>query len=170
MKRWIVASLVVLVLVGVVVVVLSRDAGTAGGTSTEETATDKTLTLNLAQAPVTLDPSTAYDLTSLGFLQNFYVRLTEYGTEPGPDGTTQIDQGKVEPYLAESWDVSPDGKRYEFTLRKATFDDGSPIDAKAVKYSIERPLKMENTGAYVLTNGIPNLVNRSRRRRRTRSS
>jgi peptide/nickel transport system substrate-binding protein len=39
---------------------------------------------------------------------------------------------------AESWQISPDGLTYTFTLRRnVRFHDGTPVDAAAVKFSIE---------------------------------
>jgi len=47
--------------------------------------------------------------------------------------------GKVHSMLAESWTVSPDGLTYTFKLRKGvTFHDGTPFDAKAVKWNLDR--------------------------------
>jgi len=47
--------------------------------------------------------------------------------------------GKFVPDAAESWQMSPDGLLYTFKLRKnALFHDGTPVDAAAVKFSIER--------------------------------
>lgn len=44
----------------------------------------------------------------------------------------------IEPLLAESWDISKDGKVYTFHLRKdVTFHDGEPFNAEAVKKNIE---------------------------------
>lgn len=43
------------------------------------------------------------------------------------------------PYLAESWEISDDGKQVIFTLRpNITFHDGTPLDAEAVKYNFDR--------------------------------
>jgi len=44
----------------------------------------------------------------------------------------------IKPLLAESWDISPDGKVYTFHLRKGvTFHDGEPFNAEAVKMNID---------------------------------
>jgi peptide/nickel transport system substrate-binding protein len=43
-----------------------------------------------------------------------------------------------QPYLAERWTVSPDGRAYTFHLVKnATFHDGKPVTSEDVKFSIE---------------------------------
>src|SRR5256712_6362128 len=47
--------------------------------------------------------------------------------------------GKFVGDVAESWTTSPDGLLYTFKLRKnALFHDGTPVDAAAVKFSIDR--------------------------------
>ncbi len=53
--------------------------------------------------------------------------------------TALAPDGKVGPWLAESWTISPDGLVYTFKLRKGvTFHDGTPFDAKAVKWNFDR--------------------------------
>ncbi len=50
--------------------------------------------------------------------------------ENTPDG--------IKPLLAESWDISADGKNYTFHLRQGVkFHDGEPFNAEAVKQNIE---------------------------------
>jgi peptide/nickel transport system substrate-binding protein len=46
--------------------------------------------------------------------------------------------GQLEPGLAESWEVSSDGKTYTMHLRDAEFSDGSPITADDVVFSLDR--------------------------------
>lgn len=47
--------------------------------------------------------------------------------------------GSVEPFLAESFDVSPDGRTYRFKLRQGvTFHNGDPLTAADVVANIER--------------------------------
>jgi peptide/nickel transport system substrate-binding protein len=113
------------------------------------------LVVNIAQAPSTLDPAWGCGLFDIGFTQNFYVRLTQYGKKPGPDGTTQFDPGNIEPYFATSMDVSDDGTVYTFTLPEgATFPSGNPVDSEAVKYSLERTITMNGCGTYFIYDGI----------------
>jgi len=49
--------------------------------------------------------------------------------------------GNFVPYLAESWETSADSLVWTFKLRQdVTFHDGTPFNAEAVKYNIERIL------------------------------
>ncbi|KAB7707827.1 nickel ABC transporter, nickel/metallophore periplasmic binding protein [Bacillus aerolatus] len=49
--------------------------------------------------------------------------------------------GELKPWLAESWDVSKDGKEYVFHLREdVTFSDGSPFNAAIVKKNFDTVL------------------------------
>ncbi|MFY8088857.1 MAG: ABC transporter substrate-binding protein, partial [Rubrivivax sp.] len=56
------------------------------------------------------------------------------------EGLTKINMdGSVTPLLAESWELTPDGKVYTFKLRAGVrFADGSPLDAEVVKFSFDR--------------------------------
>jgi peptide/nickel transport system substrate-binding protein len=46
--------------------------------------------------------------------------------------------GRIHPWLAQRWSVSPDGKTYTFTLRgDVRFHDGTPLTAEAVKATLD---------------------------------
>ncbi len=63
-----------------------------------------------------------------GWLQEAYIArnvLDSLVTEAG--------NGSIEPWLATSWTISPDGLTYTFTLKPGVkFTDGTPLDAQAV--------------------------------------
>jgi peptide/nickel transport system substrate-binding protein len=67
---------------------------------------------------------------------------------------TEKDTVRIVPRLAEKWALSPDGKTMTFVLRKnVKFHDGTPFDAEAVKFSIDR-VKTINKGPAVFIKGI----------------
>ena len=83
---------------------------------------------NVAETP-TLDPAIAFSSDGLEFVRNVYEGLLEYA----PAST------ELRPALAESWEVSDDGRTYTFTIRSGvTFHDGSELDAEDVAASLER--------------------------------
>jgi len=68
-----------------------------------------------------------------------YDRLMTFGKKKGPGGVMMYDFTKLEPELAESWQVAADGMSVTFKLRKnAKFHDGTPVTAKDVKWSFDR--------------------------------
>ncbi|SHJ65940.1 ABC transporter substrate-binding protein [Desulfofundulus thermosubterraneus] len=86
----------------------------------------------------TLDPAQADDLASARVLANIYEGLVRLrgGTE-------------VEPCLATRWEVSRNGRRWTFYLRpNVTFHDGTPFNAAAVKFNVERLLNQQNRYTY----------------------
>ncbi|MBP2216719.1 ABC transporter substrate-binding protein [Arthrobacter sp. CAN_C5] len=51
---------------------------------------------------------------------------------------TLDDDGEIAPYLAESWEISDDGKTYTFHLKEGvTFSDGSPWNAEVFGLNLE---------------------------------
>src|SRR3546814_1779572 len=66
---------------------------------------------------------------------------------------------KVVPWLAESWDSSPDAKTWTFHLAKnAKFHNGDPVDAEAVRYSFERGLKLNKGRSEEHTSELQSLM------------
>ncbi len=71
------------------------------------------------------------------------------------DGLANVDsKGNLVPELAEKWEVSPDATKVTFHLRKdAKFQDGTPVQAEDVVFSVERLLKI-NQGPANLFAGV----------------
>jgi peptide/nickel transport system substrate-binding protein len=63
--------------------------------------------------------------------------------------------GVPEPWLAQSYDVAPNGTVYTFHLRHGiTFQDGTPFTASAVKFSLIRAFTDPNTISVFLANTL----------------
>src|SRR5215468_8839996 len=88
-----------------------------------------TMAWHVTISPTWFDPSTAPpQITTFGMLYAIHDALVR----PYPGH-------KMGPSLAESWRESPDGKTYEFKLRRGlTFHNGDPVTADDVKFSYER--------------------------------
>jgi peptide/nickel transport system substrate-binding protein len=116
-----------------------------GGVAVHDSAAADAKTLVVASGAdaVTLDPQVSFDGQSPLLWRAVYERLIEY------DGDT-LD---LVPHLAESYDVSEDGLTYTFKIRPGIiFSDGEPLDAAAVKLSIERQIGVEQGIAYAFAN------------------
>ena len=73
---------------------------------------------------------------------NCYDRLIRFRTNTAPDGTLVYDYHKLEGELAQTWAVAPDGMSITFTLKSATFWDGTPVTADDVKWSFDRAVSV----------------------------
>jgi len=80
---------------------------------------------------VKLDPADVTDGESVMVITNIYDTLVAFQR-----GSTEL-----QPWLAESWEASDDGKVWTFKLRKdVKFHDGSDFNADAVLFSFERQM------------------------------
>ncbi len=154
-----VAAVLILVLAGVLLMVASGgDDGGSGdkpaATKTEDSGDDGGDTspasgeLRLrGDDPLFLDPAVAQDAGSALYIVEIF------------SGLVRLDRDlAIQPDLAESWDISPDGKVYTFTLNKsATFQDGRPVTAEDVKFSFERALS-PGTASVVAENFMRDIV------------
>lgn len=94
-----------------------------------------TLVFGAWQTPDTMDPQKSGLAATGRILANVFDPLV--WQFPGDD--------TVYPGLAESWEISPDGLEYTFTLRQdVTFHNGEPFNATSVQYTFERLNNPEN--------------------------
>jgi len=110
-------------------IAVSLGCSRRGFSSREEAVNDQdTCVVALGLKPTTLDPGVSQDVITNDLLSHIYEGLVAYG--PG---------STLEPRLATSWEISPDGRTYTFHLdRTATFHDGRPVEAQDVKWTWER--------------------------------
>ena len=115
----------------VMLAVIALLAGCNGGSSGSSRSADGT-TLRLAQTaePTTLDPAQVQDGPTIELLMQVYDGLIQWTTE-----------NKLEPALAEKWDVTNGGRTYSFHIREGVkFHNGRALTAKDLAYSITRSL------------------------------
>ncbi|MCH8087028.1 MAG: peptide ABC transporter substrate-binding protein [Chloroflexi bacterium] len=96
--------------------------------------------------PPTLDPALTSDTTSAALVVEIYSGLVSIDTDLN-----------IIPDIAESWDITNDGRTFTFHLRKdVKFHDGKPVTAQDFKYSMERTLNpaTESTVADLYLNDI----------------
>ena len=115
---WVVLCILALVLAGTAMAATPQKGGT--------------LVFGRGGDSVGLDPAYETDGNSFMVCDNVFEALIFYADE----------STALEPGLAESWDISPDGKTYTFHLRKGVkFHDGTDFNANAVVFSIGRMMK-----------------------------
>jgi peptide/nickel transport system substrate-binding protein len=102
---------------------------------TPEPAAGGTLIVGRSADVVSWDPKYTNDNNSLWAQVQIYANLIQNS----PDGQ------ELRPWLAESYDISPDATEFTFKLRDAAFCDGSPITADDVKFSFERALEEDSS-------------------------
>lgn len=109
-------------------------------------AAQDSITVAIQLEPPNLDPTggAAQAIDSVLY-SNVFEGLTRFMAD-----------GSVVPGLAESWEISDDGREYTFTLRDgATFHDGTVFDAEDVKFTLDRARADDSTNAQkVLFDGI----------------
>src|SRR5690606_13767307 len=134
MQRW-VRLVTTAVLAAALLLAGCGGSGSDGGTAAPGGDGTKRIVVGLQAEPVTLDPHQVTDYNSNRAAQGIFDRLIEF-----KDESTEL-----EPGLAERWEVSDDGLVYRFYLREGvTFHDGTPFNADAVKFSIDRQIDADH--------------------------
>jgi oligopeptide transport system substrate-binding protein len=93
---------------------------------------------SIGTEPPTLDPSLATDGTSILLIENLMEGLTQFNQALVPQAA-----------IAEGWEISQNGRRYLFHLKKNVFwSDGKPVAAEDFEYSWKRLLNPETASEY----------------------
>lgn len=116
---------------------MSASSSSAGGMPVPN---PDTLVEDTGTSYANLDPATQWGPRENIIMENAYETLLTW------DGPTVT---KVIPWLAQSMpDVSPDGLTYTFHLRQGIlFQDGTPFNASAVKFSIDRAILINSANS-----------------------
>ena len=113
-------------------------AAVALASTTGALAARTDLVLGVVLEPPHLDPTAG---AAAAIDEIVYANVFEGLTRIGP-------AGEVMPALAESWEISDDGKTYTFKLREGvTFHDGTSFEAEDVKFSLDRARAEDSTNA-----------------------
>jgi len=135
MKRLIVVVLVLLAAAGL---------GFAGGAG-ETQGASSTLVYGTTDKISDIDPANAYDFHTWEIFYNTMQGLVGY--EPG--GSTIV------PALATSWSANAAGDEFTFKLRSGVkFSDGTPFDANAVKWTIDRNATIAGDPSWLITDFV----------------
>lgn len=113
------------------------------------TATGGVLVIGVPKADIrTLDPHRQYEIAPPMIMRAAYETLVTLG-DKGADIT------KVEPLLAESWEISEDGKTYTFHLRKGVkFHTGNEMTAADVVFSYQRLGNLKDNPAWLFSDHV----------------
>jgi ABC-type oligopeptide transport system substrate-binding subunit len=98
-------------------------------------------------------PINSYDTFEADNYANMQVARNIYGTL-----VSDLIDGVPQGIVAESWDVSSDGKIWKFKIRKnLTFEDGSPLSPEIVLLNFKRILWLTRKEGLVLNSLLPEI-------------
>ena len=115
----------------------SSTAASGTASSAAGTAAGGTLNIMLETEVQSLDPQIATDGTSFEVIADY------------TDGLMQMDaDGSAVPAIAESYDISEDGKTYTFHLRDAKWSNGEAVTAADFVFGWQRAVDPANASEY----------------------
>ena len=121
-----------------------------GNQASKQTANSDRIVYGTTIKPRTIDPADSYEIAGLNIIYNLGDTLYRY--QPG---TTEI-----EPKLATAMPtISEDGLTYTIPLRQGvTFHDGTPFNAQAMAFSLERFITNGGKPAFLLSEAIESVT------------
>ncbi|HHV34585.1 MAG TPA: peptide ABC transporter substrate-binding protein [Syntrophomonadaceae bacterium] len=109
-----------------------------GGDQTADKEAEKVITYNLGASPETMDPAMSTGLPEATIQNALFEGLYRYGADK-----------ELQPAVAEKVDVSEDGLKYVFTIKKdVKWSNGDPVTAHDFEYSWKRLLDKETGAEY----------------------
>ena len=91
---------------------------------------------------ISLDPAEVFEFSAAEIIGNTYERLIGYDLQ---------DVSDMYGVVAESWDVSEDGKTITFQIREGQqFASGNEMTAEDVVFSLQRAVKLDLSPAFIL--------------------
>lgn len=92
---------------------------------------------------ITLDPAAIFEFSGAEYAGNTYDRLIGF----------EVDNvSKIYGVVAESWNVSADGKTYTFKIRRGIkFASGNKLTAEDAAFSLQRTVILDKSPAFILT-------------------
>ncbi|GED29997.1 ABC transporter substrate-binding protein [Brevibacillus centrosporus] len=103
-------------------------APASGTPGTEAKASGGEFIFGLASEPTVLDPGVEPSAAGYRVFRQIFDSLV-----------VETADHSFKPWLATSWEISPDAKQFTFHLRKdVKFHDGTPFNAEAVKFNFDR--------------------------------
>jgi peptide/nickel transport system substrate-binding protein len=92
---------------------------------------------------ISLDPAEIFEFSGAEYGAQVYDRLITYPVDDVED---------IQGHVAESWEISEDGKTYVFRIRDGiTFHSGNALTAEDVAFSLQRVVKLDMSPAFILT-------------------
>jgi peptide/nickel transport system substrate-binding protein len=92
---------------------------------------------------ISLDPAEVFEFSAAEIMGNTYERLIGYDLDNVSD---------LFGVVAESWEISEDGKTITFKVREGTtFASGNDLTAEDVVFSLQRAVKLDKSPAFILT-------------------
>lgn len=122
---------------GIAALLIAGSALTAPQLAAQES---DTLVIARSMDVNSLDPSRAFCDTCQFYLTAVYETLV----------TLAPDNQSLVPNLAESWEINDDFTEFTFTLKDATFADGSPVEASDVIWTFNRLKNVKGSPSFLM--------------------